>query len=196
MRQLLTLAFSLLVFTTISAQTHSTSTFWKPSPRNYEVKHAVEIEAMPFVYLSSGYHIAVGYRCKKFRFRASTIDVGTFSLETQNDQFERFETKGSFGFFAGYNVWKNLETYVFMDRQLFDIKQKSTSETKRLNAVTGGLGIGYQFFIGRYFYLQPALHLYARGGQDVQFSDNTNYSLPSLEFTPVIRLGIRPWKKF
>jgi hypothetical protein len=195
MRQLLAIAFCLLVSTTISAQIDSTSTFWKPSPRNYQVKHAIEIEALPFVYLSSGYHISVGYRYKKFRFRASTIDVGTFNQETQNDAFERFESKGSFGLFAGYNVWKNLETYVFLDNQKFDITQKSTSETRIKNYLTPGLGISYQLFIGRYFYLQPGVHLYVRSNNTTQFSDGSVYSLPT-EIVPVIRIGVRPWKKF
>jgi hypothetical protein len=196
MRQILVFVFSFSFCFSLSAQTDKNSTFWKPSPRNYEVKHALEVEAVPFVYLSNGYHLSLGYRYKKFRFRVSTIDAGTFNSETKNNQFERFETKGTFGVFAGYNVWKNLETYVFVDRQLFDIKQKSTSEIKQVNSITPGLGIGYQFFIGRYFYIQPALHLYVRGSQDILFSDNTNYSISTVDFTPVIRLGIRPWKKF
>jgi hypothetical protein len=72
----------------------------------------------------------VGYRLQKFRFSASIIDAGAFNSEASNDEFERFESMGTFGLFAGYNVWKNLEMYVFVDRQVFDIKQKSSSETK------------------------------------------------------------------
>ena len=194
----LAFVLGLLINCSISlfAQTDSISTFWKPSPKNYEVKKAIEIEAVPFVYFSKGYHVSVGYRYNKFRFRASVINAGTFNSETKNDQFERFETKGTFGFFAGYNVWKNLETYLFVDRQVFDIKQKSSSEIKQVNSVTPGLGIGYQFFIGRYFYIQPAMHLYVRNSRDVKFSGNTTYSLPSTDFTPIIRLGVRPWKRF
>jgi hypothetical protein len=138
----------------------------------------------------------VGYRLQKFRFRASIIDAGTFNSEPSNDKFDRFETQGTFGLFAGYNVWKNLETYVFVDRQVFDITQKSNLEKKQINSVSPGIGISYQFFIGRYFYIQPGLHLYVRAGQDVQFMDGTTYSISTTDFVPVIRFGIRPWKKF
>ncbi|MCE2894409.1 MAG: outer membrane beta-barrel protein [Flammeovirgaceae bacterium] len=196
MKTISVLALFLLFSTTLLAQKESSGTFWKPSPANYEVKRALEIEALPFVYLSQGYHVGVGYRLQKFRFRASIIDAGTFNSENSNDKFERFETKGTFGIFAGYNIWKNLETYVFVDRQVFDIKQKTTSETKQLTSVTPGLGISYQFFIGRYFYVQPGLHLYMRGSQEAKFSDNTTYSLSTVDFFPVVRFGVRPWKKF
>jgi hypothetical protein len=196
MKQTLLTGLLLMLFSSLFAQKDSSSTFWKPSPPNYEVKHALEVEAVPFVYLSEGYHISLGYRYKKFRFRVSAINAGTFNSETKNNQFERFETRGTFGFFAGYNIWKNLETYVFVDRQVFDIKQKSTSEIKQINSVSPGLGIGYQFFIGRYFYIQPALHLYLRSANEITFSDNTTYSISTADITPVIRIGIRPWKKF
>jgi hypothetical protein len=144
MKTISVLGLFLLFSATLLAQKESSGTFWKPSPANYEVKRALEIEVLPFVYLSQGYHVAVGYRLQKFRFRASIIDAGTFNSENSNDKFERFETKGTFGIFAGYNIWKNLETYVFVDRQVFDIKQKTTYETKQLTSVTPGLGISYQ----------------------------------------------------
>jgi hypothetical protein len=126
----------------------------------------------------------------------SKIGTGTYNSEVKNKDFYRIETKGTLGFFAGFNVWKNLEMYVFTDLQVFDVKQKSTKEVKRMNAVTPGLGVEYQFFIGRYLYNQPALHIYVRGIQSIQFSDNTNYSISTFDFTPLVRIGIRPWKKF
>lgn len=193
----ITIAILLVVLAEqLFAQTEAGGTFWKPNPRNYDVKHAAEIEVVPLVYLSSGYHVSLGYRYKKFRFRVSVIDAGTNNFESSGSDFERFETAGSAGIFMGYNVWKNLETYAFLDRQVFDIKQKSTQEVSRLNTITPGLGIGYQFFIGRYFYLQPALHLYLYGDQSVTFSDNSIYSMSAAEIIPVIRVGVRPWKKF
>jgi hypothetical protein len=196
MKQLFFLALFQSISIALLAQTDFKGTFWKPSPKNYEVKQAFEIEAVPFVYLSQGYHISLGYRVQKFRFRASLIDAGTFNSENKNDNFERYETKGTFGFFAGYNVWKNLEMYVFVDKQVFDIKQKSTSETRQINSVSPGIGISYQFFIGRYFYIQPGLHLYLRGSQDVKFTDGVSYTLSPVDFFPVVRFGVRPWKKF
>jgi hypothetical protein len=178
------------------AQSVSKSTFWKPDPANYTVKKAFEIEAVPFVYFSEGYHLSVGYRYKKLRFRISTINAGTYNSETSNDEYERFETKGTFGFFAGYNVWKNLETYVFVDRQVFDIKQKASSEIKELKTVSPGIGVGYQFFIGRSFYIQPAVHLYLRSEESVSFTNNATYKISTTDITPVLRIGFRPWKKF
>jgi hypothetical protein len=196
MKTISALGLFLLYSATLLAQKESSGTFWKPSPPNFEVKRALEIEAVPFVYLSQGYHVSVGYRLQKFRFRASIIDAGTFNSEASNDEFERYETKGTFGFFAGYNVWKNLEMYVFVDKQVFDIKQKSTSETRQINSVSPGIGINYQFFIGRYLYIQPGLHLYLRGSQDVKFTDGVTYTLSPVDFFPVVRFGVRPWKKF
>lgn len=174
----------------------NSETFWKPNPPNYSVSQAFEIEAVPFVYLSGGYHASIGYRYKKFRFRVSVIDAGTFDSDNSTDDFERFETSGTFGVFAGYNVWKNLETYVFIDRQVFDIKQVESNEINTLKAVSPGLGVSYQFFIGRHFYIQPGLHLYTRGSQTMTFTNGENYELSSIDFFPVVRLGVRLWKKY
>lgn len=170
------------------------STFWKPTPTNYEVKQAMEIETLPFFYLSDGYHISLGYRYERFRFRASLLDAGTFDSDTANKQFSRFEVQGTFGLFAGYNVWKNLETYIFFDRQVFNIQNNSTEEMQTLNALSPGLGLSYQFFIGRYFYIQPGVHLYTRQAQTATFNDGQSYELSSADFFPVLRLGVRLWK--
>jgi len=49
--------------TTISAQSDTVSrSFWKPKPRNYEVKQAFEVESLVPMFFTGGYHFAVGYR--------------------------------------------------------------------------------------------------------------------------------------
>ena len=203
MKKSVIMATSLALFTHLVALAQDQTargTFFKPVPRNHEVKHAFEIEAVPIPYFVGGYHVSAGYRYKKFRFRASVIDAGTFNSEsignTTNPGFRRYETKGSFGTFLGYFPWKNLETYLFLDGQRFKIKQEPTDLTKTISATTPGVGVSYQFFLGRYFYLQPGLHLYLREGKTVTFENGQAYNLASRDFTFLFRVGFRPWKKF
>jgi hypothetical protein len=66
----------------LQAQNTTTGTFWHPVPKNYEVKHALEIESLVPMFLTGGYHVALGYRYKKFRLRASVINGGTYNAET------------------------------------------------------------------------------------------------------------------
>lgn len=185
---------------TLSAQTDTaTSTFWKPKPRNYKVKHAIEIESLVPMFFSGGYHFALGYRYKKFRIRASIINGGTYNAETagiQNDSenFKRYYTTSP-GIFFGYNIWKNLELYTYLEFHTFRITQKSSGQEEDLKSIDTGLGISYQFFIGRYFYIQPGMHLYLRKNNSVDFGTVT-YSIPNADVSPVIRLGVRLWRKY
>lgn len=190
------LVVTLLLLSLRVAGQATKNSFLNPSPANYQVAKAIEVEAVPFVYLSGGYHVSIGYRYNRLRFRASIIDAGSYNSQPGNADFKRFESSGSFGIFAGYFVWKNLETYGFVDRQVFTVKQNATDESRSLNAVTPGLGIGYQFFIGRYVYIQPALHLYLRSSQEIRFGNGNNYSLATSEISPIIRVGVRPWKRW
>jgi hypothetical protein len=59
----------------------SKSTFWHPIPRNYEVKQAIEVESLVPMFITGGYHFAVGYRYRKFRVRLSIINGGTYDAE-------------------------------------------------------------------------------------------------------------------
>ena len=107
---ILMLAHSIALF----AKTDSLqATFLKPLPRNYEVKHAIEIESLVPMFFTGGYHFAVGYRYKKIRVRASIIQGGSFnadaySLNHSTNAFKRFYLVSP-GIFLGYNLWKNLE---------------------------------------------------------------------------------------
>ncbi|MDX9773760.1 MAG: hypothetical protein RBT02_10145, partial [Bacteroidales bacterium] len=77
-RQILILVAAVSLTATISAQSESNAgTFWKPNPRNYEVKQALELESLVPMFFTGGYHVGVGYRYDKFRVRVSVINGGT-----------------------------------------------------------------------------------------------------------------------
>jgi hypothetical protein len=175
------------------------SSFWKPHPRNYEVKHALEFESLVPMFFTGGYHFAACYRYEKFRFRFSVINGGTYDAEpaginNSSSEFKRYY-KTSPGFFAGYNVWKNLETYTYIEFHTFEIEQKSTGSKQDLYSTDFGAGVSYQFFIGRCFYIQPGFHVYLRTDKSLNF-EGTTYNIPNVDLSPVIRLGVRYWKVF
>ena len=85
----------------------------KSHSKSYEVKSAIEVESLVPMFLTGGYHFAVGYRYKRFRVRVSVINGGSYDAETaginnSSASFKRFY-KTSPGLFLGYNVWRNLE---------------------------------------------------------------------------------------
>ncbi|WP_320053197.1 hypothetical protein [uncultured Acetobacteroides sp.] len=174
-------------------------TFWQPTPRNYEVKHALEFESLVPMFITGGFHLAACYRYEKFRFRVSVINGGAYDAETaglnnSSSSFKRYY-KTSPGIFAGYNIWKNLEAYTYLEFHTFEIEQKSTGVKKDLRSTDFGAGISYQFFIGRSFYIQPGLHIYLRKDNSLNFGSE-RYSIPNVDLSPVLRLGFRYWKKF
>jgi len=87
-----------------------------------------------------------------------------------------------------------LELYTYLEFHTFEIEQKITGNKKDLSSVDSGVGVGYQFFIGKYFYVQPAVHLYFRKNKEVDFP-GMRYSIPNVDFSPVIRIGVRLWNK-
>ncbi len=187
--------------TTISAQSDSASgTFWKPIPRNYEVEQAFEVESLVPMFFTGGYHFAVCYRYNKFRFRASVINGGTYNADTQatgdvDEGYKRYYTTSP-GFFFGYNVWKNLELYGYYERHTFEVEQMSTGEKQDLPSNDFGIGISYQFFFGRTFYIQPGIHSYFRAEQSINFANGGTYTIPTFELSPVVRIGARLWRKY
>jgi hypothetical protein len=199
-KQIFLLAALLVTATTISAQSDIVkSTFWKPNPRNYEVKQAFEIESLFPMFITGGYHVGLGYRYDKFRVRVSVINGGTYDCEaagTQNSSsgFKRYY-KTSPGLFLGYNLWKNLEVYSYLELHTFEIEQKSTGLKRDIHSTDLGGGISYQFFFGRSLYLQPGFHIYLRGDNSADFN-GTVYNIPNVDLAPVIRIGYRFWKKY
>jgi hypothetical protein len=192
--------FVLLNNSYLSAQCDSNkSTFWHPIPRNYQVKQALEVESLFPMFLTGGFHFAAGYRYEKFRLRVSVINGGKYNAETaglnnSSANFKRYY-KTSPGVFLGYNVWKNLETYTYLEFHTFEIEQKSTGIKKNLHSTDCGAGISYQFFLGRCFYIQPGFHIYLRKDKSLDFG-NIQYHIPNIDLSPVIRIGFRYWKKY
>jgi len=170
----------------------------KAHAKSYEVKSAVEVESLVPMFLTGGYHIGVGYRYERFRVRLSVINGGSYDAETagvnnSSADFKRFY-KTSPGLFLGYNLWRNLELYSYLEAHTFEIEQKSTGIRKDMHSLDTGLGLSYQFFIGRYFYIQPGMHVYLRGDKTVNF-ETASYSVPNVDLSPVVRLGVRLWSK-
>ena len=170
----------------------------KAHAKSYEVKSAVEVESLVPMFLTGGYHFAVGYRYERFRVRLSVINGGSYDAETaginnSSADFKRFY-KTSPGLFLGYNLWRNLELYSYLEAHTFEIEQKSTGIRKDMHSIDTGLGLSYQFFIGRYFYVQPGMHIYLRGDKTVDFQ-TASYSVPNVDLSPVLRLGVRLWSK-
>jgi hypothetical protein len=201
MKALAIVILVLVVITTnLFAQTEKASgTFWKPNPHDYEVKHAIEVESLVPMFFTGGYHFAVGYRYKKFRVRASIINGGTYDaekagIENSSPDFKRYYTTSP-GVFFGYNVWKNLELYTYLEFHTFEITQTSTGDTQDVKSTDTGLGISYQFFIGRVFYIQPGVHLYVRGDNSANFN-GVIYNIPNADFSPVVRIGARLLRKY
>ena len=85
-----------------------------------------------------------------------------------DDGYKRYYTTSP-GFFLGYNVWKNLEVYGYYERHTFEMEQMATGEKQDLPSNDFGIGISYQFFIGRTFYIQPGVHTYFRSEQSINF---------------------------
>ena len=200
MKQTIILILLFNTSTTLLAQTNSSNaTFWNPSPRNYEVKQAVEVESLVPMFFTGGYHFAVGYRYHKFRIRASVINGGTYDAEkaglnNSSPEFKRYYTTSP-GIFFGYNVWKNLEVYTYLEFHTFAITQTSSGTVKNIRSTDTGLGVSYQFFIGRTFYIQPGLHLYLRSNNSADFS-GVIYNIPTTDISPVVRIGARLWAKY
>ena len=170
----------------------------KHHSKSYEVKSAIEVESLVPMFLTGGYHFAVGYRYERFRVRVSVINGGSYDAETagvnnSSADFKRFY-KTSPGLFLGYNLWRGLELYTYLESHTFDIEQKSTGIHKDIHTIDTGLGLSYQFFVGRYFYIQPGMHVYVRGDKSIDFGDVT-YSISNVDLSPVIRLGVRLWSK-
>lgn len=166
--------------------------------RTWNVKSAIEVESLVPMFMTGGFHVGIGYRFDRFRVRLSVINGGSYDAEkaginNSSNDFKRFY-KTSPGFFFGYNVWRNLELYSYLELHTFEIEQKSTGIRKNLYSTDTGLGLSYQFFIGNVFYIQPGLHLYLRKRNSIDF-ETARYTIPGADFSPVLRLGARLWSK-
>ena len=168
-------------------------------PPTYDVKQAFEIESLFPMFITGGYHFCVGYRYEQFRIRVSVINGGTYNAEPEglsnsSGDFKRYY-KTSPGVFLGYNIWKNLELYTWLEGHTFQIEQKTTGRKQDLKSLDFGGGVSYQFFIGRVFYIQPGVHVYLRERKTLDFSTQT-YQIPGVDISPVLRVGVRLWELY
>ncbi len=166
----------------------------KVSP--YEISQAFEIESLVPMFITGGYHFGIGYRYNQFRLRLSVINGGTYNaepagLKNSSSDFKRYY-KTSPGIFLGYNVWKGLEIYTYLESHTFSIEQKATGIKKDIHSADFGGGISYQYFIGDYFYVQPGAHIYLRKEKEANFG-STVYRIPTTDLSLVLRLGFRLW---
>jgi len=164
--------------------------------KNCIVNQALEIESLFPMFFYGGYHIGAGYRYKKFRVRISIINSGSYDAEpagvnNSSKNFKRYY-QTSPGIFFGYNIWKNLDIYTFLESHKFNIEQKSSGLSGSLHTYDYGGGIGYQLFLGKYIYIQPAMHIYCRNEKSIVVG-NEIYNIPKFDISPVIRLGVRFW---
>ncbi|RXK80809.1 hypothetical protein [Filimonas effusa] len=199
-RHLIVAVLATLFVSGLKAQISDTvkNNFWHRQPPHYGAQQAVEAESLFPMFFTGGYHACVGYRYGNWRLRASVINGGDYNaepagLKNQKDDFKRFY-KTSPGIFLGYNIWKNLELYTFLEMHTFAIEQKSTGLRQNIRSNDFGGGISYQFFLGKYVYLQPGLHLYLRSDKSLDFN-GVKYNIPNADFAPVIRIGFRLWEK-
>lgn len=192
------IALSGLAMQPVNAQDTTSNRTKTPSTPKYAVGQAIEIESLFPMFFSGGYHAAVGYRYKHFRIRASVINGGHYDAEpaglsNNKAAFKRYY-KTSPGVFLGYNVWKNLEVYSYVELHTFEIEQKSTAIKQNLHSCDIGLGISYQFFFWHNLYLQPGLHSYFRSDKSLDFN-HIKYNIPNIDISPVIRIGARLWQR-
>jgi hypothetical protein len=195
----ISIALLLLVQQMNAQNNHSTDSQVATAQPNYKVQQALEIESLFPMFFTGGYHLGLCYRYQKFRIRASVINGGSYDaepagLKNSSPDFKRYY-KPSPGFFLGYNLWRNLELYSYLEFHTFGIEQKSTGLEKNVHSTDVGAGLSYQFFIGRKFYIQPGMHIYLRGDHTADFNGVT-YNIPNIDIAPVIRIGYRYWSKF
>lgn len=178
----------------------ASGTYAPPLPAQAPLTQAVralEFESLFPMFFSGGYHLCLAYRYEQFRVRVSVINGGSYDAEPAGQpnakgDFQRYY-KTSPGLFLGYNVWKGLEIYTFLEGHTFSIEQRSTGLRQDLRSLDFGGGVSYQFFIGRVLYIQPGAHIYLRERKTLQFADQT-YTIPGMDIAPVIRIGIRLWE--
>lgn len=181
-----------------SGQTTNVLSSTDQNPRNEELKQAVEVESLFPMFFYGGFHYCVGYRYRNFRVRVSVINSGTmdvepFGIHNSENRFKRFY-KTSPGMFFGYEVWKNLELYTWVEDHTFQIEEKSTGQKQDLKSYDFGLGTSYQFFIGKVFYIEPGIHFYVRSSKEAVFPDAV-YHISNFDVSPIIRIGFRLWEE-
>ena len=158
---------------------------------------ALEVESFVLMYFQEGYHVALGYRFGDFRIRASVAamkgtDVEVNMFSSKESDFERYFDDISAGVFFDYFLWKDLHVYTFIDTQNWLIVNKENGQEKNMRSIDTGLGIGYQFFIGKKerLYVQPSFHTYVRSKKETTVG-GSKYSIPQMDPVLSFRIGYR-----
>lgn len=198
-KQLIIILLSVIAGTSFAQTDAVKNSLCTSGSRNVEVKKEFEVESLFPMFLTGGYHVGIGYRYGNFRARIRVINGGTYNAESagvrnSSSDFKRYY-KTSPGLFLGYNVWKNMEVYSFLELHTFEIEQKRTGEKQTIHSTDFGGGISYQFFLGRHLYLQPGFHVYLRKDHRADFN-GTIYNIPNVDLAPVVRIGYRLWSKY
>lgn len=154
-----------------------------------------EIESLVPMYFYDGYHAAVAYRRGNFRFRSSIIYSEEYNAEkagidNNSNSFNRYYDHGSCGVFVDYFIWKGLHVFAFLERHNWLIESKKSGDLNTMSTIDYGPGIGYQYFIGDRFYIQPGVHFYFRDDKSITVGDET-YTIPKQDRSLVLRLGWR-----
>jgi hypothetical protein len=151
-------------------------------------KHSqLEIETLFPMFFMNGYHLAVGLRQNQWRLRASCIDGGNYDYEPNNDVFERNLGKGC-GLFMGHFFDRHWHAYLFIERQEYIVTRRSSGASATFRVTDIGPGLGYQYFLTKDLYLQPALHLYWREKASKTI-DGIDYTLRNSDVSLTVRLG-------
>ena len=148
-----------------------------------------ELESLAPIYLFGGYHIAAGVRFGNIRLRTSCIDGGDYDYEPHNPDFERNLGTGC-GLFAGYFFSSHWHAYLYVEKQSYIVTNRLNGASETFDVIDVGPGIGYQFFMGKNVYLQPALHLYWRRSQTKTIGGKS-YTLRETDISPTVRIGYR-----
>ena len=160
----------------------------------YATKLDLEVESMPLMFASGGYHLGFGAVYKYFRVNMTAVNAGDFDEDTgslinaDDDKTERSE-KG-FGIFAGYYIWKNLELFGLLESVDYKITHTASGEVQNIETVFPGIGVLYQFFIYKSLYVNPTIHYYIRSEKQITFSDGHKYTLKQ-DVLPLFRIGWR-----
>ncbi len=154
-----------------------------------------EIEGIPFAYIYDGYHISLGISNNEYRVRLSCLKIGSYDIEENSavngsKNFERYYDHGSYGLFLGYYIYQGFHIYGFIESHNWKIKNTNTNESSNMKTIDIGPGIGYQFFINKSLYIQPAYHIYFRKRKKTTIS-NEEYKIPNIDRSFILRIGYR-----
>ncbi|MFH2115309.1 MAG: hypothetical protein ABIJ86_12470 [Spirochaetota bacterium] len=156
---------------------------------------AVEIENQTPCFFFGGYQLSIGMRYGPFRFRVSTQDSGQADFEdtgidSRNSAFRRSYDDGSLSASVDYFFSKYFFTYASLGSNRWLVQNKDTLVTDHLRTLDAGLGLGFQYFIYKGFFVQLAAQGNVRERQSL-IIEGEQYTVPGFDYSPGLRLGYR-----